>query len=176
MFAEWCVGRGARVLATGRKMRLRGPEPGPAYWREDVMNTIRNVATVLSAALLVSLAACASSMPRAERLALYQAHAGEPMQKIPYFSPQGWEEVDENHILLTMRPSEVYLMKLNAPCLDYDNGKATMLITNTAGYVQEKFDRVSFGSGMNYRIEETQMFTLSLPRAVRGALRVPHYR
>jgi len=128
------------------------------------MNTIRNVATVLSAALLVSLAACASSMPRAERLALYQAHAGEPMQKIPYFSPQGWEEVDENHILLTMRPSEVYLMKLNGPCLDYDNGKATMLITNTAGYVQEKFDRVSFGTGMNCRIEEIRQVDMKAAR------------
>jgi len=133
------------------------------------MITIRNVATVLSAAMLVSLAACASSMPRAERLALYQAHAGEPLNKIPYFSPQGWEEVDDDHILLTMRPSEVYLMKLNGPCLDYDNGKAVMAITNTAGYVQQKFDRVSFGTGMNCRIEEIRQVDMQGARAARDA-------
>ena len=133
------------------------------------MITIRNVATVLSAAMLVSLAACASSMPRAERLALYQAHAGEPLNKIPYFSPQGWEEVDDDHILLTMRSSQVYLMKLNGPCLEYDNGKAVMAISNTAGYVQQKFDRVSFGTGMNCRIEEIRQVDMQGARAARDA-------
>ena len=98
-------------------------------------------AGIAAAALL---AGCASNQTKAEKLAMYQAHASEPVRQVPYFSPQGWEEVDRDHIIVTMRPSEAYLMRLNGPCLDYDNGAAAMLISSTAGVVQPKFDRVSF--------------------------------
>jgi hypothetical protein len=103
----------------------------------------------------LALAACASGMTRAERLSLYEANAGEPVARINFFSPQAWEEIDDNHIAVTMRPKEVYLMRLSGPCLNYDNGAAGMLIsTQTGAWVQAKFDRVSFGSNFSCRIEE----------------------
>src|SRR5687768_14537728 len=117
------------------------------------MNTIlRNVAAACSIA--IAAAACASSIPRAERLATYQSFAGEPVKQIRYFSPQGWEEVDDDHILLSMRPTEVYLVRLSGPCLQYDNGAVAMAVTNTGGWIQNKFDYISFGTGMRCRIEE----------------------
>ena len=130
------------------------------------MNTIlRNVAAACSVA--IAAAACASSMPRAERLALYQSFAGEPVRQIRYFSPQGWEEVDDDHIVLSMRPSEVYLVRLSGPCLQYDNGAVAMAVTNTGGWIQNKFDYVSFGTGMRCRIEEMRPIDMAGLRASR---------
>jgi len=92
--------------------------------------------------------------------------ASELRRSRAFFSPQGWEEIDDDHILVTMRPSEVYLMRLNGPCLDYDNGQAALLISNTTGFVQPKFDRVSFpGSSMSCRIEEIREVDMAAVRA-----------
>ena len=122
----------------------------------------------LSATLL--LGACTSGMTRAERLSLYEQNAGEAVARINYFNPQGWEEVDDQHIVVTMRPSEVYLMRLSGPCLDFDNGAAGMLIsTQTGAWVQAKFDRVSFGSGFSCRIEEIRPLDMQGMRTTREA-------
>ena len=128
------------------------------------MKGIRSILFAAAAATL-SLTACASGQTRAERLAMYQSHAGDPVRQIRYFSPQGWEEVDRDHILVTMRPTEVYLMRLNGPCLDYDNGAVGMIVSNTGGWIQPKFDRVSFGQGMNCRIEEIRPIDMAALRA-----------
>lgn len=133
---------------------------------------------VLSAIAAVSatlaLAACSSGMTRAERLSLYQDNAGEPVAKINYFSPQGWEEVDGNHIVVTMRPKETYLMTLSGPCLDYDNGAGAMVITTQTGsWVQAKFDRVAFsGSPMHCRIEEIRPLNIEGVQAQRKAMAI----
>jgi hypothetical protein len=134
-------------------------------YREDAMQrNYWNLAAGAAATLL--LAACASSQTKAEKLAMYQSHASEPVKQVNYFSPQGWEEIDRDHILVTMRPTEVYLMRLNGPCLDFDNGAAAMLISNTAGVIQPKFDRVSFpGSSMSCRIEEIREIDMPAVRA-----------
>ena len=131
---------------------------------------VRSVIAAVSATL--ALAACSSGMTRAERLSLYEANAGEPLTKINYFSPQGWEEVDRDHIVVTMRPKESYLMRLSGPCLDYDNGTGAMLIsTQTGGWVQAKFDRVAFsGSNMHCRIEEIRPLDIEGIRAQRTAI------
>ena len=48
--------------------------------------------SIAAVSATLALAACSSGMTRAERLSLYEANAGEPVTKINYFSPQGWEE------------------------------------------------------------------------------------
>ena len=123
-------------------------------------------AGIAAAALL---AGCASSQTKAETLAMYQSHASEPVKQVPFFSPQGWEEIDRDHILVTMRPTEVYLMRLNGPCLDYDTGAVAMLISNTAGVIQPKFDRVSFpNSSMSCRIEEIRQVDMTAVRETKA--------
>ena len=122
-----------------------------------------------AASVALGLAACASSMPRAERLALYEANAGEAVPRMRYFQPQGWEEIDDQHVVVNVRPTEAYLLRLSGPCLRYDNGSAVMLITNSVGYVQEKFDRVSFGQQISCRIEEIRPLNVQGVRAGRDA-------
>jgi len=123
------------------------------------MKTIRTslavlTGTVMTGALL--LAGCASHGATDEqRLSLYQAHASAPVKKIRYFNPTGWEEIDEHHILVTMRPSEAWLMRLSGACLDFTGGSPVLLISSQFGYVSTGFDRVSTGdSRMSCRIDE----------------------
>lgn len=122
------------------------------------------------AAALV-LAGCASSMTRAERLSLYQSNASEPLEQVTYFSPQGWEEVDSKHILVTMRPREQYLLRLSGPCLDYDNGAATLFFSSQiGGFIQPRFDRITFtGSPISCRIEEIRSINVDGVRAAMDA-------
>jgi hypothetical protein len=122
------------------------------------------------AAALV-LAGCASSMTRAERLSLYQSNASEPLEQVTYFSPQGWEEVDSKHILVTMRPREQYLLRLSGPCLDYDNGAATLFFSSQiGGFIQPRFDRITFtGSPISCCIEEIRSINVDGVRAAMDA-------
>lgn len=135
------------------------------------MKTIRTSFAVLSGATVAAtllLAGCMSHGPTQEqRLAAYQAHAGAPVKKVRYFNPVGWEEVDDQHILVTMRPKEVWLMRLSGPCLDFDGGSPLMAISTTAGYVSSGFDRVTMGgSHISCRIEEIrQVDTLAMRAA-----------
>jgi hypothetical protein len=120
---------------------------------------------LVPAALL--LAGCMSGgQTREQKLASYQAHAGAPVRQIRYYNPVGWEEVDDEHILLTMRPRETYLMRLSGPCLDYDAGSPVLVVSSTAGYVASGFDRVSVGpSRLSCRIEEIRPVDVQAMRA-----------
>lgn len=124
------------------------------------------LAVILPAALLLVAGCMSGGATRAERLAAYQAHAGAPVRQIRYYSPIGWEEVDDEHILLTMRPRETYLMRLSGPCLDFDAGSPVLVISSTAGYVARGFDRVSVGaSRLSCRIEEIRPLDMQAVRA-----------
>ena len=115
------------------------------------------------------LAGCMSGGPtHAQKLAAYQAHAGAPIRQIRYSNPIGWEEVDDEHILLTMRPRESYLMRLSGPCMDFNAGSPVLLVSSTAGYVASGFDRVSVSTGasnLTCRIEEIRRVDVQGVRA-----------
>ena len=116
----------------------------------------------------------AGGATRAERLAAYQAHAGAPVKQVYYSNPVGWEEVDDQHILLTMRPRETYLMRLSGPCLDYDAGSPALVISSTAGYVASGFDRVTIGSSqLSCRIEEIRPVDMAAMRAASAKTQAP---
>jgi hypothetical protein len=131
---------------------------------ERMHKTLVLVATA-STGLLLS--ACMAGGPtRAERLATFQAHAGAPVDKVRYFNPIGWDELDDEHIVVTMRPSEQYLMRLSGPCLQFSSGVPVIAISSTAGYVSTKFDRVTAsGSTMSCRIEEIRPLDVAGLRA-----------
>lgn len=139
------------------------------------MKNIRRTLAVLSAAMIAStlvLAGCMSQgATREERLAMYQAHAGAPVKRIHYYNPIGWEEVDDQHILVTMRPKEAWLMRLSGPCLDYGFGSPVLVISSQAGYVSSGFDRVTTGgSRISCRIEEIRpVDTMAMRAAGRAA-------
>lgn len=116
------------------------------------------------------LAGCTSpGATQEQRLALYQAHASAPVKKVPYFNPISWEEIGDEHILVTMKPKEVWLMRLSGPCLDYDGGSPVLAISSQAGYVSSGFDRVTTGgSNFTCRIEEIRQVDTMAMRAARN--------
>jgi hypothetical protein len=90
----------------------------------------------------LSLAACATSrMSDGDRLAMYRAHAGEPVSRIRYFNPIGWGRVDGDHLVLDMRPSQSWLIRVSGACLDW-NSSFALGISSSAGWVSTKFDRI----------------------------------
>lgn len=111
---------------------------------------------VLSTLALASGCASDGGMRDADKLAMYQQHADVPLKNIPYNNnPIGWESVDDEHLLLTMTPRRVYLMKLSGPCLDYNAGAPVIAISSQAGRVSAGFDRVTIGDPrLSCRIEE----------------------
>lgn len=123
----------------------------------------------LAASIVALLAACATTrMSDAETLALYRAHAGEPLRTVRYYDPVSWEEVDEDHLLLTMRPREVYLLRISGPCLDWGGASPTIAISSQAGFVSAGFDRVSVpGVPAGCRIEEIRPVDIAAVRAAR---------
>ena len=84
------------------------------------MERLRHIAiaaSLLSGSLV--LAGCMTGGPtRAEQLAAYQAHAGEPVDKIHYFSPIGWDKVDSSNP--AYRFVNVYRVVTNLGVFDFN--------------------------------------------------------
>lgn len=91
-----------------------------------------------------ALAACASDarLTDADRLALYRAHAGPPVDNFQYFGRlDGWTPLGNTALAVWTRPSEVYLLELQATCTDLDFANA-ISVTNQFGRVYARFDKV----------------------------------
>lgn len=119
-----------------------------------------------------SLAACATTrMGEPEKLALYSSHAGAPLKTVRYSTPVGWDKVDDTHLLLTMRPREVYLLKISGPCLDWGAEQPTIHISSQAGIVSAKFDRITTpGVPVSCRIDEIRPVDIVAVRAAQDAM------
>lgn len=132
---------------------------------------MKMIAIALAAA--AALAGCATHGPTdSQRLALYQAHAGEPLNQIRYITPQGWDRIDDQHIVLTMRPREQYLLRLSGPCLTWSSGPPVIGIKTHMGSVLSKFDSITAnGAPMSCRIDEIRPLDTAALRAGEQALR-----
>lgn len=110
------------------------------------------MAVVVSA---VALAGCASA-PRlrdADRLALYEQHAGAPVASFPYsLALDGWTPLGESALAVWAGPGRAYLLKLYGPCTSLDVAPMISL-TRSVGQVWAGFDRV-IPLGMGVRIPE----------------------
>ena len=99
---------------------------------------------MLSMVLALVLGACSSTprMTDAERLAFYEAHAGEPVRSFRLFGRiNGWTRVNNNAIVVWTRPSEAWLLDLN-PCADLQFASA-ITISHFASTVTARFDTVT---------------------------------
>jgi hypothetical protein len=95
-------------------------------------------------AALAALAGCATNPAQrdADKLALYTAHAGAPVDSFRYYgSINGWTPLGDEAIALWSRPSEAWLLDLSGPCQDLDYARA-ITVTNTFGRVSARFDKV----------------------------------
>lgn len=101
-------------------------------------------ALVLACLATLVLAACASDarLSDADRLALYRAHAGAPVDNFQYFGRlDGWTPLGNTALAVWTRPSEVYLLELKGTCTDLDFANA-ITVTNQFGRVYSRFDKV----------------------------------
>ena len=74
---------------------------------------------VLSVIAAAVLAGCATAqISDSDRLALYQANAGAPVNTIMYTLPRAWDRVDSEHIVVDMAPKRQWLLALSVLCLD----------------------------------------------------------
>ena len=121
--------------------------------------------------IAVGLAACATNRPSdADRLALYEAHSGAPVKQIRFFNAMGWDRIDDEHVLLNMRPNETWLLKVSGPCLDWGSASPILRLSSTGAYVMAKFDRIlTEGSPVSCRIEEIRPVDVKALRAAQQA-------
>lgn len=122
---------------------------------------------------ILALAACATNRPsEAQRLAIYQAHAGAPVKQIRFHHAMGWDRIDDEHVLFNMRPSETWLMKVSGPCLDWGGGSPVLRLSSTGSYVMAKFDRIHIeGSPVSCRIEEIRPVDVKAVRDAEARMR-----
>ncbi|QIL20105.1 DUF6491 family protein [Thermomonas sp. HDW16] len=120
----------------------------------------------------LGLAACATNRPSdADRLAMYQAHAGAPVKQIRNDDPISWDRIDDQHVLLTTRPSEAWLLTVSGSCLDWGSASPVMVLSSTGPYVT-KFDHITIpGSPMSCQIREMQPIDVKAVRAAEAELR-----
>ena len=111
---------------------------------------------VLLLLAISGVAACAGTrLTDADRLAMIDAHAGPPIRQIRNYNAMGWERVDDQHVLLSMRPRETWLLRVSGPCLDWGSGSPVLGLTSQGPYVIAKLDRILVnGSPVACRIED----------------------
>lgn len=109
----------------------------------------RKTTMITALAGLLALAGCASDagLRESEKLALYTAHAGEPVSSFRYFgSINGWTPLGDSALAVWTRPSEAWLLELQGPCQDM-SFSPTIGLTNQMGRVHARFDKVIVRGG-----------------------------
>ena len=130
-------------------------------------------ALILPMLAALGLAACATNrISDTDRLAIYDAHSGAPVKQIRYYNAMGWDRIDNQHVLLNMRPSETWLLKVSGPCLDWGSSSPVLRLSSSGAYVMAKFDRIlTEGSPVSCRIEEIRPVDVKAVRAAEDARR-----
>lgn len=106
------------------------------------MKRLTAMAAMLSATLALGACATGGGLSNAQQLALYQAHAGEPVASFNYLgSINGWTPLGDTAIAVWTRPREAWLLELYGPCSGLQSTPAIAL-TNTMNRVSARFDKV----------------------------------
>ncbi|MCO5054369.1 DUF6491 family protein [Thermomonas sp.] len=128
---------------------------------------------MIPAMMALGLSACASyNLTDSQRLAMYQEHSGEPVQRVNYTTPVGWDRVDDQHVALDLRPGQRWLLTLSGPCLRFNRSGNALRVSPSGGIVLSRFDMVEVvGSTLSCRIEEIRPVDLSALRAAEQRLR-----
>ena len=104
--------------------------------------------TLLLLGLALSLGACSTTrMSDAETLALYKAHAGEPVKSFQYLGHlKGWTPLGDTALAVWTKPTQAYLLELYGPCNDLEFAPAISL-SSIANSVSARFDNVYVHGG-----------------------------
>ena len=105
-------------------------------------------ASVIPLALALILGACSTNLSPVERIALYESHAGPPVNDFRYFGSISWTPLGDQALAVWTKPNEAWLLNLFGPCYDLDVAPA-ISISNMMGRVSARFDKVHVvGGGM----------------------------
>ncbi|GGK07721.1 DUF6491 family protein [Luteimonas terricola] len=105
---------------------------------------VRMVAAAAALCGLLVLPGCAStgSMSEAQKLAVYEDAAGEPVSSFSYLGRiSGWTPIDDTNIAVWTRPREAWLLTFAGRCQDIDFTPVISL-TSQASRVYAGFDKV----------------------------------
>ncbi|MDE2406857.1 MAG: hypothetical protein KGL91_03225 [Xanthomonadaceae bacterium] len=119
------------------------------------------------------LSACASTrISDSDKLALYQRHAGAPVKQVRYYDPMGWDRVDDQHLVLQMRPRESWLLTLAGPCLGWGMSSPFVGVSSFNGMTLSTFDKILVpGVPGGCMIREIRPLDMKAIRAGEDALR-----
>lgn len=128
----------------------------------------------LLSALVVSsvLAGCASLGGRIsddQRLAMYRAAAGEPVDSLQYYGRlQSWTPISDEALVVRVGPNRSYLLEMLGTCPDLDFAHSIAL-SSQFGRVYSRFDTVrviggATGHNIPCRIEEIRPVDTSAVR------------
>lgn len=109
------------------------------------------ILSLAAAALLPLLAAgCATNgLTDAQELALYRAHAGEPVKSFTFFgSLNGWAPLGDSALAVWTRPGQAFLLELPGRCIDLDTAPA-ITVTSQGSRVYARFDDVLVLGGLH---------------------------
>jgi hypothetical protein len=95
------------------------------------------------ALLATTLVACATTgLSDTDKIALYRAHAGEPVKSFRYFGQiNGWTPLGDRAIAVWTKPTEAWLLDLSGPCPDIEY-TPTIGVTSQFNQVNARFDKV----------------------------------
>ena len=98
---------------------------------------------VFALSLLVAAAPCAAPKETdAERIARYEAFAGEPVPQVKSFQLWRHELLDDNRLMVWGKPGQTYLLTFREPCTEIGWARALGL-SSTLGTVKAQYDFVS---------------------------------
>lgn len=107
-----------------------------------MVNAIHRMA--LPAMVLMASSATASdpAVREAQQLALYRAHAGEPVDSVRYYGRmQQWTPLGDSALTLWTSPGRAYLLELDGRCNGLDFAQAIEL-THDTSHIYARFDKV----------------------------------
>jgi hypothetical protein len=139
-------------------------------------SALRAGALALLAAVGLSACASSSALRGQERLEIYRAHAGEPVDSIHYFGRyNGWTPLTDTSFALWTRPSKAYLIEVYGPCSNLDYAERLSFRDND-GFLSARFDDVYAHGGLGIhpipcRIKEIRPLDMKAVRSAEKAAR-----
>ena len=122
---------------------------------------MKKLLIALAAALVLSACASGPSLSTADRLALYQAHAGQPVQSFQLARNFRWTSLGDQAVAVWGIGNQGHLLEMRSRCSGL--GFASRIhITNSMGRVSARFDRVIplNASGSNMQQSSCTIWTI----------------
>ena len=133
---------------------------------------------ILAASLLISLNACAANrLSNSEEVAVAKRVAEEPVSGFNFTRLQGWQALDDSHLIVQVAGKRAYLLTLSHPCRELDY-QIQIGLSSFGSRVQAGFEYVlvpddigSHAHQTRCRIHKIQPITIKALDQARAELR-----